>query len=491
MSSPNESVSICNETLQRLPDAVSVPSYDRSTLRQGIVHIGVGGFHRSHLATYADDLCQQGNTEWAILGAGVLAGDSAMQTALDAQDGLYSLVSRGPAETKVAIIGSITGYVHAHPDADALLDHIAAPSTQIISLTVTEGGYPIDDTTGLYAADSRVAGPGSAFATVAQGLDRRRNLGGAPLTVLSCDNIMSNGKAAKASTLGEAQQVSADLVEWIEANVSFPNSMVDRITPATAESDKVWLSETHGIDDHWPVVAEPFRQWVIEDRFAGDRLPLEDLDVIITDDVEPYEHMKLRLLNAGHSCLAYLAAIEGIETVDKAMANPSIRSYVSSFLTNEAAPVLPPVAGIDIEAYIASLVERFSNPAVGDQVSRLCLDGSAKFPKFLLPTVRAQLASSPPADITHSALALAGWCHYLNGVDCGGNPIVLADDPLLAEAKSHAAQSVETPEAFLSFGSVFGNLATDERFCAAFVLGLGRIREAGVASAIASCLQEI
>ncbi len=481
---------ITNETLSQLSPAISTPGYDRSALRQGIVHIGVGGFHRSHLATYAHELCEMGNLDWAILGAGVLPGDSRMQTALDAQDGLYTLISRGPDATDVAVIGSITGYTLAHPDASELIAAIAAPTTQIVSLTVTEGGYPIDDVTGLYDPDSPVAGPGSAFAIIVAGLQARSETGG-KITVLSCDNIMSNGHAAKAATLGEASRINADLVPWITANVSFPNSMVDRITPATTDSDGAWLAETHGAHDEWPVVAEPFRQWVVEDDFAGDRPPLEKLDIIITNDVEPYEHMKLRLLNAGHSCLAYLAALDGIETVDDAMANPAIRKYVASFLDNEAKPVLPPVHGIDTAQYNASLIERFSNPAVGDQISRLCLDGSAKFPKFLLPTVRAQLEAAAGGDqssVKHSALALAAWCHYLTGNDFSGNTISIANDPQLELAKNHATNAIDDPAAFLSFVQVFGELDTSEVFRSAFVAAHSTLASEGVAAAIAHAL---
>lgn len=486
MSTLNSPVPLTNETLSALDAAIAKPSYDRDSIRQGIVHIGVGGFHRSHLATYSHELCEMGNTDWAILGAGVLEFDADMQTALDAQDGLYTLISRGPDETQVSIIGSITGYTLAYRNAADLIAAIAAPSTQIVSLTVTEGGYPIDDTTGLYAPNSAVAGPASAFAIVAAGLAARKDNNAGRLTVLSCDNIMSNGHAAKTSTLGEAARTSPELAEWIASNVSFPNSMVDRITPATTDADRTWLAETHGVADRWPVVAEPFRQWVLEDNFAGERPPLEDLDIIITDDVEPYEHMKLRLLNAGHSCLAYLAALDGIETVDKAMANPSIRSYVASFLANEAKPVLPPVQGIDIDEYNASLIERFSNPAVGDQISRLCLDGSAKFPKFLLPTVRAQLEHG--GTITHSALALAAWCLYLNGTDSAGNPIDIANDPQLDHVKDYAARATNDPEAFLAFTPVFGDLGADETFRTQFVSSLAALREGGVSSAIAGCL---
>ncbi len=478
---------ISNSTLGELPEAFATPTFDRQAVSQGIVHIGVGGFHRAHLATYANELCESGHKDWAILGAGILEHDQRMSEALLAQDGLYTLISRGPDATDLTLIGSITGYVYAFPDASELVEAIAADTTHIVSLTITEGGYPINDVTGAYDPESNVAGPGSAFAILAAGLEQRMNNGGPAITVLSCDNIMSNGHAAQTSTHGEANRAAVDgLTDWIAANVSFPNSMVDRITPSTSPTDIVWLEETHNVTDRWPVVAEPFRQWVLEDNFAGKRPPLEELDVIVTDDVEPFELMKLRLLNAGHSCLAYLAALEGIDTVDKAMANQSIQNYVGSFLRNESKPVLPPVE-LDLDEYIDSLVERFSNPSVGDQVQRLCLDGSAKFPKFLLPTVRAQVAAG--GSVAHSALALAGWCHYLNGVDCHGNPVETANDPNLDAAKSFAERSKADPAAFLDFDVVFDtDLASNESFRAAFVSSLETLRSDGVRAAIDTVL---
>jgi mannitol 2-dehydrogenase len=410
-----------------------------------------------------------------------------MADALGSQDGLYTMVIRGGDSTSVQVIGSIIDYVHAHPDAAAVVAQIASPATQIVSLTITEGGYPVDDNTGEYLADSPNAGQGSAFAIIAAGLEARRQNGGAPLTIMSCDNILSNGKVTRAAAMGEAARHGDDLLAWIEASVSFPNSMVDRITPATSDNDRSWLAETHAIEDRWPVVTEPFRQWVIEDNFAGERLPLEEIDVIVTDDVEPYEFMKLRLLNAGHSCMAYLSALLGITTVDKAMAHPSIDEYLARFLHDEAKPVLPDVAGIDIDDYISTLVERFRNPAIGDQIARLCLDGSAKFPKFLLPTVRAQIAAGNNASL--SALALAGWCQYLLGVDELGDAIDISADPLLDDAIAHAKASETDPAAFLKFAAVFDDdIASSPAFTAAFTDAVELLRSKGVVAAIASSL---
>lgn len=477
-------MSLAAANLDRLSSARRVPTYDRQSLIRSIVHLGVGGFHRAHLATYVDELCTAGHRDWSIVGAGVLESDRSMAEALHPQDGLYTLIARGATDTTVDIVGSLVDYVFAATDPTALLDVIAAPTTQIVSLTITEGGYPIDDVTGAFLPDSPNATPTSAFGLLAAGLDQRRQNGAGPLTVLSCDNIIGNGDVARSSLTGVAAAVSSALADWIVDTIAFPNSMVDRITPATTDADREWLSETHQIEDRWPVVTEPFRQWVIEDRFAGARLPLEDLDIIVTGDVTPYELLKLRLLNAGHSCLAYLAALDGIETVDVAMAQPPIRDFLTRFLHTEAAPVLEPVAGIDTDEYIASLVERFANAQIGDQISRLCLDGTAKFPKFLLPTVRAQLAAGGPIEL--AALALAGWCEYLLGRDTRGDVIVLAADPQLDTAVSYAERSVDDPAAFLEFVDVFGDdLASDNRFAKAFVDASKALRAGGVTSALA------
>ncbi len=466
-------------TLPALAEQIATPSYDRSALRRSIVHFGVGGFHRAHLATYIDELANSGDTDWSIVGAGVMSFDQKMADVLAAQDHLYTLVSRGADEATARVIGSIVDFVLAVEDQTPLIEQIAHPDTQIVSMTITEGGYPVDDITGDFLPARSL--PSGAFSVLAQGLDRRRQAGGQPLTVMSCDNIMTNGAVARAALLGEASRHSTDLVEWIEQNVRFPNSMVDRITPATTPSDSEWLQNTHGIVDAWPVVAEPFRQWVIEDDFGGDRLPLEAIDVIVTDDIDPYELTKLRLLNAGHSCLAYLAALDGHLRVDEAMADPALREFVTRLLHIEAKPTLPAAAGIDLDDYIASLIERFSNPGVGDQIARLCLDGTAKFPKFLLPTVRAQLdgADDGNVNVTRCALALAGWCEYLASFD---EP---SADPQLDLARKFAFESRDDPRAFLSFVDVFGtDLMDSPTFVEAFVTGLSTIRRDGVQSAL-------
>lgn len=476
-------VALSAAALARLGPRVDVPSYNRAALRPAILHIGVGGFHRAHLATYVDELCAAGRTDWSITGVGLLPSDAAMAAALGKQDSLYTLISRGTSTTDVAVIGSITSFVHAPDDATPVIDAIATSTTQIISMTITEGGYPVDDATGAFVAER--CPPHSAFDVIARGLDARRRARSGPITVMSCDNIMGNGTVARTATLGAAAAIDPELAAWVESSVSFPNSMVDRITPVTAASDIEWLADEYGLIDAWPVVAEPFRQWVVENDFAGKRLPLELLDVIVTDDIEPYELTKLRLLNAGHSCLAYLAALDGHTLVDTAIADPTLRRFVETLLHDEAKPTLPAAAGIDLDDYIESLMDRFSNPAIGDQIARLCLDGTAKFPKFLLPTVEAQLHGD--GNVALSALALAGWCSYLAQDDAD-----ISNDPLLGDAVEHARRSLDDPSAFLEFSAVFSpEIARSARFRQAFIDGLFRLRTHGVQSAIAHTLQEL
>ncbi|MEM8902080.1 MAG: mannitol dehydrogenase family protein [Actinomycetota bacterium] len=490
MSGEQTSVPLTASTLVGLDETIAVPTYDREQLVPSIVHIGVGGFHRAHLAAYVHNLCQAGRHDWSIVGAGVLASDGAMAEALHAQDRLYSLITRDADTTTVEVIGSIVDYVHAAAEPDTLAGRIADPRTQLVSLTVTEGGYPVDDATGAYLHRPPAAGDRSAFGVLAHGLAERRRAGHGALTVVSCDNVVGNGDTARTATLGEADRIDTDLSRWIDETVAFPNSMVDRITPSTTDDDRSWLAATHGLVDRWPVITEPFSHWVIEDRFAGRRPPLEDVGVLVTSDVEPYELMKLRLLNAGHSCLAYLAALLDIETVDAAVADDHLRRYLVGFHDREAKPVMPPVMGIDLDDYTAAVLHRFSNPRIKDQIARLCLDGTAKFPKFLLPTIRAQLAVGGPVAL--SSLALAGWCEYLNGATRSGRAIDLADDPLLDVAVEHARGSQRDPRAFLTFDAVFErDLANDDAFATAFSRALNLIRERGVRSAIDAAFEEV
>jgi mannitol 2-dehydrogenase len=380
-------------------------------------------------------------------------------------------------------------YVHGPSRPDELTARIAYPSTRIVSLTVTEGGYPVDPHDGRFTAPADGAALPPAFELIVRACALRRDRGAGPITVMSCDNVISNGEVARTATLGVAELIDADVAAWIGQHVAFPNCMVDRITPATSDADRAMVEADFGIADRVPVMTEPFIQWVLEDTFAAGRPPWEDVGVMITGDVEPYELLKLRLLNASHSSFAYLAAVAGYEFVHDVMADTAFRGFVDRFLDTEAGPALPPIPGIDVDEYKRQLVERFSNVAIRDQIARLCLDGSAKFPQFLMPTVRLQLDQGGP--VTFAALALAGWAHYLAGRDDAGREITPASDPGLVEAREHARAAASDPAAFLAFRAVFDPaVADDERFRSAFVTALSSIQTVGVESTLARWLNE-
>jgi mannitol 2-dehydrogenase len=468
---------LSTENLGRLDPRVSVPGYDRRSLAGGIVHIGVGSFHRAHQAVYLDDLCRAGVADWSITGAGVLPGDATMATTLASQDHLYSVVTRDSHATEVRVVGSIVDYVLAADDLASLVRLLALPQTRVVSLTITEGGYPVDEASGAFVPPAADALP-PTFEALARALHTRRADGRGGFTVLSCDNIMGNGATARTATLGVAAMLEPGLDDWIGQNVSFPNGMVDRITPQTSDADREFLAAEYGLIDRWPVVAEPFIQWVIEDAFAAGRPPYEDAGVLLTQDVRPYETLKLRILNAGHSAITYLAALVGHVYIHEIMADPLLARFLQRFHDDEVTPSLPPVPGIDVEDYKRVVGERFANPAVRDQVARVCLDGTSKVPKFLVPTIESQLDRG--GQVRLSALALAAWCQYLLGRDDQGRAIALSADPRLDEAVTFAQASLAQPAAFLDFGDVFGpRLPAHRVFRAAFVDALGSLRGGG------------
>jgi mannitol 2-dehydrogenase len=452
---------------------VPVPGYDRGRLSPRIVHVGVGGFHRAHLALYVHELASDGG-DWGIVGLGLLAQDAEMAAALRAQDHLYTLIERGKGAPSAAVIGSIIGYVHAPGAHDAAVaELVASPATAILSLTITEAGY----------AEQATSDGGATFDRIAAALAVRRARTAGPLTILSCDNLPSNGDAARRATLAAAARADPVLPAWVQENCTFPNSMVDRITPATADADRDWLRDSAGVDDRWPVVAEPFRQWVMEDDFAGGRPAWEAVGALFTDRIHDWELYKLRLLNAGHSCIAYLSALAGVGFVHEAMAMPAVRTFLEDFLHREAMPTLVEIPGHSREHYVASVLERFANPGVRDQIARVCVDGSAKFPKFVIPTIARELEVNGP--IEHGATALAAWARYLAVVD----PADQAFDASADMARRHAAEAVADPVAFLQFDAVFPPaVQASRRFRKAFSAAYRRIAESGPVAAMQSDL---
>src|SRR3954452_10071185 len=374
------------DNLSSLPAEIAIPAYERRDVRVGIVHVGVGGFHRAHQAMYLDRLMNDGKAlEWGICGVGVLPSDRHMADVMAAQDGLYTLVVKHPdGKMEPRVIGSIVEYLFAPDDPDTVIERMADPATRIVSLTVTEGGYNIHAVTGRFAEDDpgvrhdlrKGAPPRTSFGLITEALVRRRQRGLPPFAVVSCDNIQGNGDVARRSFTAFARLRDQELGEWVDREVPFPNSMVDRITPATTDDDREEVRQRFGVDDGWPVVCEPFTQWVLEDEFSLGRPPLEDAGVQVVEEVEPYELMKLRLLNAGHQALAYLGYLAGYRLVHEAAQDPLFQRFLVGYMEEEATPTLRPVPGIDLREYRESLIERFSNPAIRDTLARLAFDGS-------------------------------------------------------------------------------------------------------------------
>jgi mannitol 2-dehydrogenase len=408
------------ETLSSLSASVPIPAYDRDRVRTGIVHIGVGGFHRAHEAMYLDRLLEQGKAEdWGICGVGVLPSDRRMAEVMAAQDGLYTLVVKHPDGTlEPRVVGSIVEYLLAPDDPEAVVERMADEATRIVSLTVTEGGYNVSPVTGEFDATAPDvladlqpgAVPRTAFGLITEALVRRRQRGLPPFTVVSCDNIQGNGDVARRSFSAFAGLRDPELGAWVDREVPFPNSMVDRITPATTDEDREEVRQRFGVDDGWPVVCEPFAQWVLEDRFSLGRPPLEDAGVQLVEDVEPYELMKLRLLNASHQALAYFGYLAGYRLVHEAAQDPLLQRLLLGYMEEEATPTLRPVPGIDLGEYRENLIVRFSNPAVRDTLARLAFDGSERIPKWLLPVIRENLATG--GEIRRSAAVVASWARY-------------------------------------------------------------------------------
>jgi mannitol 2-dehydrogenase len=473
-------------TLSTLDAAVSVPRYDRAAVRTGIVHFGVGGFHRAHQAMYLDRLMDEGKAlDWGICGVGVLPGDRAMKDAMQAQDCLYTMViKRADGTLEPRVVGSIVEYLFAPDDPEAVVEKLADEATRIVSLTVTEGGYNFNAVTGEFDASNPDvvhdlqpgAAPRTTFGLVTEGLVRRRERGLAPFTVLSCDNIQGNGDAARKSFIAFATLRDPQLGQWVRDVVAFPNCMVDRITPMTTDDDRDEIARRFGVEDRWPVVCEPFTQWVLEDRFPLGRPALEDVGVQLVDDVEPYELMKLRLLNASHQALCYFGYLAGYRLVHEVCQDPLFANFLLAYMDREATPTLEPVPGVDLEEYKPNLIARFSNPHVRDTVARLCAESSDRIPKWLLPVIRHNLAHG--GEITRSAAVVASWARYAEGVDEQGQPIQVVDR--LADRLAVAARRQREDQlAFLADREVFGDLIDDERFTAVYRQHLDSLYEHG------------
>ncbi len=484
-------VPLKNGTLHLLPEGVKRPLYDRTGLRNGIVHVGVGGFHRAHQAVYTDDILGRcGASEWAICGVGLMEPDRSMHERLESQDCLYTLlVNHANGSLTARVIGSITGHLFAPDDPGAVMEKLAHPDTRVVSLTITEGGYNFNQGSGLFESGNpdiqwdlaNPARPKTVFGFLSESLRRRKDRGLPAYTVLSCDNIQHNGDVAKRMLTAFAGLRNAGLRGWIEENVSCPNCMVDRITPATTEENRLTLLREFGIEDRCPVVCEPYIQWVVEDRFTCGRPPWERAGCQFVIDVSPFEKMKIRLLNAGHSLLGFIGALHGYSFIHEAVQDRLFASFLREFMDEEVTPVLDPVPGIDLGSYKDSLFERFGNSRIRDSVARICLQSSAKIPKFLLPTVRDQLNAG--GSVSRSAFVVAAWCRYAEGNDEAGNEYPIEDD-MKGVVQGAALRSRRDPLAFLRIEPVFGDLVQARRFTEAYSDALQSIYRKGVAASI-------
>ncbi len=440
--------------------AVIRPAYDRGRVKPGIAHLGVGNFHRAHQAFYLDRLLADGrHDDWGILGIGVLntAAERHKAAAMRAQQGLYTLTLCPPdAPASVRLIGSIVDYLHAPDDPEAALRRLADPAIRIVSMTITEGGYNLDASNRFRVEQPDVAHdlsqsvPRTVFGLVTEALRRRRDANAGPFTILSCDNLMHNGRIARAAFLGFAQARDPDLARWIERAVSFPNSMVDGIAPVVTEADAERLRAQSGAGDRVPVFREDFAQWVLEDDFCAGRPDLDAVGAQFTGDVASYELVKLRMLNAGHSMIALPSMLLGFSLVHQAMRDEAVATLLEQFLARDAAAHLSAPAGMPADDYAALITRRFSNPAIRDQVARIAGQSSAKLPAFLRETTAAVLSGGHIS--VRLAFLLAAFAEYLRGHDDDGTPYSVSE-PLLTDADRAMAASSD-PGAFLGM-SVF------------------------------------
>ena len=481
-------------TLGEVSRTAAVPSYRAVDLTGGIVHFGVGNFHRAHQAVYLDELFNLGgDRDWALIGAGVRPTDAEMREKLKAQDWLTTVVEQEAAHSTARVTASMIDFLPPG-DAIAIIDKLADPAIRIVSLTITEGGYYIDPATQAFnhhhpdiAYDAEhFDAPKTVFGIILAGLKRRRDVGIPPFTVMSCDNIPGNGHVTQNAIIGLATLIYPELAHWVKQNVAFPNGMVDRITPATSDRERKLLADDFGIEDNWPVFCENFKQWVIEDRFPAGRPALEKVGVQFVPDVAPFELMKIRILNGGHATIAYPAALMDIHFVHEAMENELVRRFLDKVEHDEIIPIVPPVPATDLEEYYRLIERRFANPKIGDTITRLCLDGSNRQPKFILPSARDRLRQN--GGVTGLALVSALWCRYCYGETDSGKPIA-PNDESWDRLKAQSTRARDNPRVWLEMGDIFGELAQNVTYVTAFTTALDALWKEGTQATLTRYLE--
>ncbi len=478
--------------LDDLPKTVGRPGYDRADLSAGILHFGVGNFHRAHQVAYLDRLFAKGKgRDWAIVGAGIMEGDRKARDILARQDWLSTLVEQSSDTSVARVTGVMIDYLEP-ADAEAISARMAEPDIRIVSLTITEGGYVLDaagrfdaDNPAMTADAASPDAPKTVFGMILKGLRRRREAGHEPFTVMSCDNIPHNGVVCKNTVVGLARLSDPDFADWVARSVSFPNGMVDRITPATSDRERRLLRDEHGVEDGWPVFSEDFIQWVLEDDFPLGRPPLEEVGVEFVEDVSPYESMKLRILNGGHAIIAYPAGLLGLHFVHEAMEHPLIRDFLDKVEREEVLPGVPPVPNTDTTEYLETIKARFANPKIGDTVRRLCFDGSNRQPKFICLSLADALERG--GSIEGLALESALWCRYCAGTTDAGDTIE-ANDPDWDRLTRVAREARDRPAAWLEQRGIYGALGENETLRAAFARWLDMLWAEGTESTLVTYL---
>jgi len=477
------------DRLKDLPDDVLRPSYDAKDLTPGIVHIGVGNFHRAHQAWYQHRLMQQGEAlDWAIIGAGVRPGDAVMREKLRNQDYLTTLIELMPHQSTAEVTGAMIDFLPVEQDNATLIAQLADPSTRIVTLTVTEGGYFVNPATGLFdpahpdiAHDvANPTQPATAFGAIVAALARRREAGTGPFTIQSCDNLQGNGKVARATTVCLARLNDPDLASWIDRSCSFPNSMVDCIVPVTGPAE-IALARSFGVEDAAPVTHEVFRQWVIEDTFCAGRPNWDRVGATFTDRVHDYEAMKIRILNAGHQVLANAGELLSVPTIADCMAHPVISDFFRKVLAEEVVPYVAPVPDITPTEYAKLIEQRFANPAIRDTTRRVAFDGSSRHPGFVLPILRDALVAGGP--IEGLALVEALWARMCAGTRQDGSSIA-PNDPQWDQLRLSAIAAKHRPGAWLDQAPIYGDLGDIRVLKNAFDSALSCIWSEGVTAAL-------
>ncbi|KAJ5414033.1 mannitol-1-phosphate/altronate dehydrogenase [Penicillium cosmopolitanum] len=469
--------------------SIEIPTFKRGdAVKEGIVHVGVGGFHRAHLAVYINQLMEHhGLTDYAICGVGLQPFDAGMRDALNSQDCLYTVEERSATGSVAKVMGGINSYLFAPDDREAVIAKMAHPDTHIVSLTITESGYFYNENTHQLQVENPDIQhdldtknlPITTFGFLHHAMARRREQGLNPFTVMSCDNMQGNGAITRNMLTSFTRIIDPSLADWINTKGHFPNAMVDRITPSTAPADKVSLAEQFGIEDAWPIVTEPFMQWVIEDHFCDGRPPFEKVGVQIVknvQNVEEFEKHKLRLLNGSHAIIAYGGQLAGYKYVHEVMENPLFAKFVWNQMQQEVKHTLPDIEGHDVNKYCETLIERFANPPIRDQLPRICGGGTGKIPQFIMPTIAEAIWVTGP--FRRLCFTAATWFHYIHGVDDNGNKFEV-QDAMLDELRALAKPG--DPNGLLSIKNLFGDdLRGDKRFVETITIALEDIARDGV-----------